>query len=587
MSTNSLQNNHTNNDKNNISITISNIPLSTSYSNIETNKDQGSIHSDHSRSSNLSSHEKDNNDNLNQGKVKRGLKPRHVSMIALGGTIGTGLFVGTGSALSSAGPLGTLISYIFMATVVYSLAQSLGEMATYIPVTGSFTVFCTRFISPALGASVGWLYWFSWATSYAIELSIVGQVIQYWSTAVPQAAWISIFLIAFSAMNFFPVKVYGEIEFWASSIKLIAIVGWLIYAFCMVCGAGAGTGPIGFRYWKDPGLWGPGNLIPGNTNSGRFLGWLFALVNAAFTYQGSELVGVSAGECANPRKSVPRAINRVFIRIVVFYIMSIFFMGLLVPFNDPHLSDTSQFISSSPFVIAILNSGTRVLDHIFNAVILTTILSAGNSNLYIGSRLLYALGSSNVGPKLLTRTTPSGVPYIGVVITAIFGCLSFLSVSNGSKNAFNWLVSMSTVAGLLTWAAISLCHLRFMRALQYHQISRDSLPFKAKGGRPYAWYSLICIIIIVIIQGFPSFLNFSLQDFLTSYISLFIFVILWLIFQFIVFRDTQIYKLPKDIDIFTDCIDDEDPIDENSNNNNNQEETPKLSKWEKLLDFIF
>lgn len=513
-----------------------------------------------------------------EGEVKRELKPRHVSMIALGGTIGTGLFIGTGSALSDAGPVGALIAYIFMASIVYSLAQSIGEMATFIPITGSFTVFCTRFVSPALGASIGWLYWFSWAITFAIELSVVGQVIQFWTDAVPLAAWIGIFFVILTVLNFFPVKIYGEIEFWCASIKVIAVVGWIIYALCMVCGAGD-LGPVGFRYWRHPGPWGPGILVS-NVNTGRFLGWLSSLINAAFTYQGTELVGITAGESANPRKTVPRAINRVFFRILIFYIGSVLFMGMLVPFNDPLLtgeSDSGTYISSSPFVIAIVNSGTKVLPDIFNAVILTTIISAGNSNIYIGSRLLYALGSSGVGPRFLTKTTPNGVPFIGVTITALIGLLGFLSVSSGSKNAFNWLVNISAVAGLLAWSSISLSHIQFMKALEYQGISRNDLPFKAKFGAAYVWYAFICIIAITIIQGFTSFWDFTASGFLTAYISLFIFIALWFVFQFVIYRGSRLIHRVQDIDIDTGRREEELAIEVNLN----------PTKWEKILDFIF
>ncbi|KAF5093152.1 hypothetical protein D0Z03_002531 [Geotrichum reessii] len=512
-------------------------------------------------------------------QVKRGLKQRHVSMIALGGTIGTGLFIGTGSALGNAGPAGALISYCFMATVVYSLANSIGEMATYIPITGSFTVFCSRFVSPALGASIGWLYWFSWAITFAIELSIVGQVIEFWTFAVPLSGWIAIFFVIFTLLNFFPVKFYGEIEFWAASIKVIAIVGWLIYALCMICGAGK-TGPVGFRYWRNPGAFGPGILVS-NTNTAKFLGWLSSLINAAFTFQGTELVGITAGESDNPRKTVPKAINRVFFRIVIFYILAILFLGMLVPYNDPLLSSSDSYVSSSPFIISIINSGTKVLPHIFNAVILTTIISAGNSNVYIGSRLLYALALGGVAPRFFLKTTKTGVPYFGVTCTSLIGLLAFMVVSKGATTVFNWLVTISTVAGLLTWASISYSHIRFMKALDYNGISRDSLPFKAKFGAWYTWYALICNIVVTIIQGFTSFWDFTAGSFLTNYISLFIFFGLYLLFQFVIFRDGWQFQHPietLDIDSGRREV---DAVDWEALENKN------MTKLEKVLDFLF
>lgn len=468
-------------------------------------------------------------------EVKRGLKMRHISMISLGGTIGTGLFIGTGGALQQAGPCGALIAYVFMATIVYSVAESLGELATYIPITGSFAVFTTRYLSQSFGASMGWLYWFSWAITFAIELNTIGPVIEYWTDAVPTAGWIAIFFVILTTINFFPVGFYGEVEFWVASVKVIAIIGWLIYALCMTCGAGV-TGPVGFRYWNHPGpmgdgIWTDGVPIVQNKPGRRFMGWLNSLVNAAFTYQGCELVGVTAGEAQNPRKSVPRAINRVFARICIFYIGAIFFMGMLVPFNDPKLTDDSSVIASSPFVIAILNSGTKILPHIFNAVILITLISAGNSNVYIGSRVVYALADSGTAPKFFKRTTKKGVPYIAVCFTSAFGLLSFMSVSESSSTVFDWFINISAVAGLICWAFISASHIRFMQVLKQRGIPRDSLPFKARWQPFYAWYALISIIFITLIQGFTSFWHFTAAKFMTAYISVIVWVGLYVIFQ--------------------------------------------------------
>ncbi|GMG39233.1 unnamed protein product [Ambrosiozyma monospora] len=295
---------------------------------------------------------------VHETTVKRGLKSRHVAMIALGGTIGTGLFIGTATPLSTAGPVNTLIAYLLFAVFAYSVTQSLGEMATHTPIAGSFSTFNTRYISKSIGFSTNWCYWFSWAMTFAIELFAIAQIIEYWTDAVPNWAWMLIFYVLLTAFNFIPVEYYGEVEFWIAAIKVIAIIGFVIYAFCMVCGAGK-TGPVGFRYWRHPGPWGPGAGLVSNVNTDRFLGWLSSLINAAFTYQGVELTGVSAGESANPRKTVPKAINKVIIRIFLFYICTLLFIGMLVPYDDPSYSDTSSFISSSPFLISIKNSGTK------------------------------------------------------------------------------------------------------------------------------------------------------------------------------------------------------------------------------------
>lgn len=482
-------------------------------------------------------------------EVKRELKQRHIGMIALGGTIGTGLFIGLSSPLSQAGPVGALIAYLFMGTLVYSVTQSLGEMATFIPVTSSFTVFSQRFLSPSIGAANGYMYWFSWCITFALELSVVGQVIQFWTDAVPLPAWISIFWVILTVGNMFPVKYYGEFEFWIACIKVLAIIGFLIYCLCMVCGAGV-TGPVGFRYWRHPGAMGPG-IISKNVNEGRFLGWVSSLINAAFTYQGTELVGITAGEAANPRKSVPRAIRKVVFRILFFYIGSLFFIGLLVPYNDPKLSSQDSYVASSPFIIAIENSGTKVLPHIFNAVIVSTIISAGNSNVYVGSRILYGLAKNKLAPKILSRTTRQGVPYLAVITTSLFGALAYMETTTGGANAFNWLLNITAVAGFFSWVFISFSHLRFMQALKFRGISRDDLPFKAVLMPWLAYYAAFFMTIIIIIQGFTAFAPiFSGQDFAAAYVSVFLFIFLWIVFQ-LWFRCRLIHKI-EDVDIDTD-----------------------------------
>lgn len=470
---------------------------------------------------------------VEEAEVKRALKPRHVSMIALGGTIGTGLFIGIASPLAESGPAGSLIAFIFIGSITYSITQSLGEMATFIPVTSSFTVFSQRFLSPAIGAANSYLYFFSWAITFALELSVVGQIIEYWTYAVPLTAWIIIFWVLLTAFNMFPVRWYGEFEFWVASIKVVAIIGFLIYALCMVCGAGV-TGPVGFRYWRNPGPWGTG-IISSNTNEARFLGWVDSLVNAAFTYQGTELVGITAGESKNPRKAVPRAINKVFFRILIFYIGSLFFIGLLVPYNDPALtSDSDQYIAQSPFLIAIQNSGTKILPDIFNAVILTTIISAANSNIYVGSRILFGLSKNKLAPKILARTTRHGVPFISVLLTAVFGFLAYLNVSNNAQQVFDWLLNITAIAGFIAWLLISVCHIRFMQALKHRGISRNDLPFKAKFMPYSAYYAAFFITLIILINGFYAFApTFNVSDFFACYVSVMLFFVLWAIFQFI------------------------------------------------------
>ncbi|ODQ45213.1 hypothetical protein PICMEDRAFT_17703 [Pichia membranifaciens NRRL Y-2026] len=515
---------------------------------------------------------------VHETKVKRGLKQRHVSMIALGGTIGTGLFVGTATPLQLSGPVNTLIAYLFFGALAYSVTQSLGEMATHTPVAGSFCTFNTKYLSKAIGFATNWCYWFSWAITFAIELFAVGQIIEYWTLAVPTWAWILIFYFVLTGANFVPVRYYGEVEFWIAFIKVIAIVGFLIYALCMVCGAGV-TGPVGFRYWRHPGPWGAGAGLVKNKNTDRFLGWVSSLINAAFTYQGVELTGISAGESANPRKTVPKAINKVIVRILLFYILTLFFVGLLVPYNDPALASTTNFISSSPFLISITNSGTPVLRHIFNAVMLATIISAGNSNVYIGSRVLYSMAGTTA-PKFFALTNRHGVPYVGVITTSLFGLLAFLNVSNSGKTVFNWLMNISALAGLISWCFITAAHLRFMTILKSRNISRDTLPFKANFGPIITWITEFFLVLIVFIQGYAAFFNFTANDFFASYISLIMTVVFWIVAQLTYYRHDP-WLIPTDeVDLDSEARNVDDEVWED------EEENEKKSLYDRFWDVL-
>ena len=419
------------------------------------------------------------------------------------------------------------------------------------------------------------MYWFSWAVTFAVELSVVGQVIFFWTEKVPILAWISIFWVLLTTFNMFPVRYYGEIEFWIAFTKVLSIIGFIIFCICMVCGAGP-YGPFGFRYWKNPGAWGPG-IISSKKNEARFLGWVSSLINAAFTYQGTELIGVTAGEAANPRKTVPKAINKVIFRILIFYILSLFLIGLLVPYNDSKLTSITTYVSQSPFIISIQNSGIPFLDSLFNGAILITIISAGNSNVYVGSRILYGLAKNGSAPKFFKKTTKTGVPYVSVLTTSMFGSLAYLELSTNGGTVFEWLLNIVSIAGFFAWLLISVAHVRFMKVLQYRGISRDDLPYKAKLMPWLAYYAIFFIIVIIITQGFTSFTpHFNTVEFVASYISVFLFISIWSIFQ-IWKRCRVIYKI-RDIDIETD---------RESIDNMKWEEEDQQNILKKIWSFIF
>jgi len=291
----------------------------------------------------------------------------------------------------------------------------------------------------------GWIYWFSWAITFAIELTASGLIIQYWSPNLNIGIFIGVFWGVITALNFLPVSVYGEVEFYFASIKVITVLGFLIFGICIDAGAGQ-NGYLGFHTWGNPGAFAP-YLLNSTGATAKFVGFWAVLIQAGFSYQGTELVGIAAGETSNPRKTVPAAIKKTFYRILFFFVGSIFFIGLLVTYTNEDLLSSASDASASPFVIAADLAGVRALPAIINAVLLCVVLSAANSNVYSGSRILVGLAQAGNAPQILARVTAGGVPYIAVCFTSAFGLLAFLNESDNGGTVFNWFVNISGLAG--------------------------------------------------------------------------------------------------------------------------------------------
>lgn len=335
-------------------------------------------------------------------------------------------------------------------------------------------------------------------------------------------------------------------EFWFSSIKVITVIGFMIFAICVNAGVGK-QGYLGFRYWVDPGAFAP-YIIKDRPSIGKFVGFWATLVQAAFSYQGTELVGIAAGETENPRKTVPSAIRKTFFRILFFFVLTIFFIGIVVPSTNEHLVSDESDASASPFVIAAKLAGIQVLPDIINVVLLTVVASAANSNVYSGSRVIVGLAQEGFAPHWFKKTTKGGVPYFAVGFTVLFGLLGFLNVSNSGQVVFNWFLNISSVAGLITWASLSACHLAFMRALKARDISRDVLPYKALWQPYYSWFALFFLVIITLTQGFTAFFpTFQVREFFVAYVSLILFVVLYVGHK-LVFRPSFVHPLEADLD---------------------------------------
>ncbi|KAJ5677598.1 Dicarboxylic amino acid permease [Penicillium maclennaniae] len=470
----------------------------------------------------------------NHVELQRALKARHITMIAIGGAIGTGLIIGTGEALAKAGPGSILIAYAWVGFIVYLVMCALGEMAAWLPLPSGFTGYAVRFCDPALGFTVGWMYWFKYILVTPNQLTAGALVISYWLPAekVNPGVWITVFLLLIICINYFGVKFFGEFEFWLSSFKVVVILGIILLSFILMLGGGPDHDRKGFRYWKDPGAF--AEYIDTGA-SGRFYAFWSTMVSATFAYLGTELVGVTVGEAQNPRRTIPRAIRLTFYRILVFYVLSVLLVGTLVKYNDPKLAfavNASSSAAASPFVVAIENAGIPALSHILNACILLFVFSAANSDLYIATRTIYGLAREGKAPRILSRTDRRGVPIFALGVSALFALLAYMNVSSDSKTIFKYFVNLVTIFGLLTWISILVTHIYFVRARRAQNVPDSELAYVAPFGVYGSYGALAFCILIALTKNFnvfthsPKYGNFDYKNFITAYLGIPLYLIL-------------------------------------------------------------
>ena len=452
-------------------------------------------------------------------ELRRGLRARHLNMIAIGGAIGTGLFVASGDTIRTAGPGGALLAYGAIGFMVYLLMQSLGEMSTYLPVAGSFEAYGTRYVSPSFGFATGWNYWFNWAITVAAELVAASIVMKFWLPDVPAWVWSALFLAILFGLNAATVKAFGESEFWFAAIKVVTVIVFLIIGVAMILGILGGTSP-GFHNWTA----GEAPFVSG------WQGMLAIFMVAGFSFQGTELIAVAAGEAEDPEKSIPRAIRAVFFRILLFYVGAIAVVGFLIPYTDPHLLGADiDNIAVSPFTLVFQEAGVIGAATLMNAVILTSILSAGNSGMFASTRMLYGLAQAGKAPRAFAKTTSRGVPFNALLATTFIGAGCFLTSLIGDGGAYVWLVNASGLAGFITWMGIAWCHYRFRKAYvaQGHDI--DDLPFKARWFPLGPIVALVLCAVVIAGQNYQAFLgHVDWRALLTSYLGLPLFLALWL-----------------------------------------------------------
>lgn len=477
--------------------------------------------------------------------LARSLKGRHLQMIAIGGSIGTGLFIGSGKSLSTGGPAGVLIAYALIGSMIFCTVQSLGELAVTFPVSGAFVTYNTRFIDPSWGFAMAWNYALQWLIVLPLELVAASMTVQYWDDKTSPAVWVTIFYVLIVAINFFGVRGYGEAEFVFSIIKVIAVIGFIILGIVLVCGgAPNGQGYIGGQYWSNPGAFANG-----------FKGVCSVFVTAAFAFAGTELCGLAAAESADPRRALPPAIKQVFWRITLFYIISLTLVGLLVPYDNKLLLSASGVnTAASPFVIAIKNGGISGLPSVFNVVIMIAVLSVGNSSVFGSSRTLAALAAAGQAPKIFGYIDKSGRPLVGIICQLIIGLLCYLAASPKEGDIFNWMLAISGLSSLFTWGSINFCLVRFRRALAVQGRTTDELAFVSQPGLIGGYYGFILIVLVLVAQFwialFPIGGSPDAEAFFGAYLG-FPVILAFYIGHKIWTKNWRLYIRAKDIDIDT------------------------------------
>ena len=453
-------------------------------------------------------------------QLQRKLGARHLNMIAIGGSIGTGLFLASGATIASAGPGGALLAYALIGVMIYFLMTSLGELATHNPTSGAFFTYGTKYVSNGFGFALGWNYWYNWAITVAFELVAVQFIMKFWFPDIPGFYWSAIFLAVVFGINALTVKGFGESEFFFSLIKVLAIVMFIIIGIVMIAKIMMTPEAVTFANWTK--------------GEAPFVGGLSALIGVAmiagFSFQGTEMVGVAAGESKDPQKTIPIAIKQIFWRILLFYIVCIFIIGTLIAYDDPRLlqAASDENIALSPFTLLYEQAGFAFAASVMNAVILTAILSAGNSGMYSSTRMLFDMAKNGSAPKLFSKLDGRGVPMNALYATTAIAALCFLTTFIGEEEVFNWLLNMSGMCGFIVWLGIAISHYRFRKGYLAQGYKLEDLAYRAKFFPFAPWFAFILCAIVVLGQNYQAVLDGEWLAVLSTYIGIFLFFAIWI-----------------------------------------------------------
>lgn len=415
--------------------------------------------------------------------LHRGLEERHIQLIALGGAIGVGLFLGSGAAIKTAGP-SLMLMYFLAGIIMFYIMRALGEVAVAFPVSGTFSAHANIFLGPLNGYITGWTYWFMWVVTCMAEITAVGVYVTYWLPEVPQWIPALLALVVMTGVNLISVRTFGEFEFWFALIKVITIIAMIVAGGAMIMfGIGNGGIPIGIS-----NIWSYGGIFPYGIE-----GMCMSVVMVMFAYLGIELVGVTAGEAKNPEKSLPAAIDKVFWRILIFYVGALFVIMSLYPWNQ---------IGSigSPFVLTFNKLGIRAAAGIINFVVLTAALSSCNSGLFSTGRMLYNLALQGKAPAMFEKLNDSQVPTKGILVSAVFLLIGVVLNYFVPAQVFTYVTSVATFGALWIWGVILMIQLKYRESLTAEQIAQIKYPMPHS---PISnWVSMLFLVFVVVVMFF-------------------------------------------------------------------------------------
>ncbi|KAI1007158.1 hypothetical protein K3495_g1063 [Podosphaera aphanis] len=455
----------------------------------------------------------------------RRFKARHITWISLAGGAGVGFSVGTGTALATAGPAGLLLAAVVVGGLLLCVMESIGELASLFPTVGSFPHLCSRFIDPAIGFTLAISYGYCCTMTIATQLTSAAEIISNW-TNLNSALVITVSLMAILAVNMASLHVYGEAEVVFAFIKGLCYLGLIIVSLIITLHGTPNSDRIGFRHWIDPGPFTKSNEM--NNKTSNFLSTMSVFIDVGFSFIGIETILVSATEATDPNKSILMAIKRVRHRILFFDVLGAFLIGMTIPSNEPDLIRTFNNLSRSPFYLVLKNSAIPVLDSIVNACILTSAWSASNGSCYVGTRMITTMVIDHQAPHFFVKANRWGVPYYAVLGSLFCVPLAYLDLgSDNSRQAFTLLQNSSTTVGLLAWATICICFLRYERACRVQGIDRRNLPFKGLFQPFTAYIGAIGSVIVVLFSGFKGFIstNWSTSDLVSYYIGILVYLV--------------------------------------------------------------